>query len=191
MLLAAVYIFPRIINLTELWKSEGIVESLATAFAFGLASLSAFVGLSPVVGAFAAGMAMASSNAILQIKSYIEKLKLIFGPLFFAVIGTYFDLSQVLNVNVLLVLIVVLVAVISKVAGCGLPAAYFLRNRRSGLSVGIGMISRGEVGFIIAGLGLTGGILASQTYNALLIVILVTTIISPIMLRRSLVSEEK
>ena len=191
MLVASVYLLPRVVDPILRWKSEGTVEALAIALTFGLASLAAFLGLSPIVGAFAAGMALAGSKAVAKIRDFTGKLKMLFGPLFFAVIGTYFDVTHVLSVNFVIVFVILVVAVLGKILGCGLPAALFLRDRRKGWRVGIGMISRGEVGFIVAGLGLTAGILFEEAYSALIIVILATTIISPVMLRRSFVKQER
>ena len=187
MLIVAVIILPRLFKITAkaLPHAEGAIEALATTSCFGLAVLSATFGLSPIVGAFAAGMALAGSHAITEIKEYIEKLKIIFGPLFFAVIGTYFDLGQLLNINVLLVIVVLIVAVLSKILGCGLPGTYFTRSRTKGLRIGLGMVSRGEVGFIVAGLGLASGVVEQDVYSAIILVIFGTTVLSPILLRRA------
>ncbi|MAG11267.1 MAG: sodium:proton exchanger [Parcubacteria group bacterium] len=185
MLVAAVFILPRVVKVTTLWKSEGVVEPLATALAFGLAALAAIVGLSPIVGAFAAGMALAGSHAIHQIREYIDKLKLIFGPLFFAVVGSLFDLREVLSVDFGVVILITTLAIVSKLIGAGLPAMKLLKDRQKGYRVGLGMISRGEVGFIIAGLALANNIFDQGTYSAVLLAVMITTIVSPIWLRRA------
>ncbi len=61
--------------------------------------------------------------------------------------------------------VIVIVAVTTKLFGCGLPAMYFLKSKQKGMRVGIGMISRGEVGLIVAGVGITAGILTSEVYS--------------------------
>jgi len=187
MLVVAVTILPRVFDITAwaLPSAEGTMEVLATTSCFGLAVLSATFGLSPIVGAFAAGIAIAGTHAILQVKEYIGKIKIIFGPLFFAVIGTYFDLGQIFNINALLVIVVLIVALLSKIIGCGLPGMFFTKSRSEGLRIGLGMISRGEVGFIVAGVGLASGVLGQDIYSAIILVIFGTTIISPILLRRA------
>lgn len=171
--------------MTTYWRAGGTVEAVATASAFGLAAMAVVVGLSPVVGAFAAGMALAGSHVIRQIHEFVDKLKLIFGPLFFALIGTYLDVRQVFDIDILVILLAVAVAVVSKIAGCGLPTALFLKSRQKGLRVGIGMVSRGEVGFVILGIGLTNAIIEQSLYSGMLVVVMATTIISPTLLRRS------
>ncbi len=185
LLIGAVFVLPRFLNITSLWKSEGTAEAAATASCFGFAGLAAALGLSPIVGAFAAGMAIASSKAIGRIKEYIEKLKFIFAPLFFAVIGTYLNFGSARNINFVVFSAVLTVAVVSKVVGCGLPAALFLRDPDRGLRVGIGMVSRGEVGFIIAGIGVATGVLSGDAYAALLTVIIAADILTPFLLRRA------
>ena len=117
-----------------------------TASFFGAAGIAAFVGLSPIVGAFAVGMAVAGTRLIRQVDEYAEKLLIIFGPLFFAIIGAQVDLRGV-NLDVLYLSgIVIVIAVVTKIVGCGLPSLIFLKDKNKALRVGIGMVSRGEVG---------------------------------------------
>ncbi len=184
LLLGAVFILPRFINITKLSKTDGITEAAATAGCFGLSAIAAAFGLSPIVGAFAAGMATAGSSFISRVKEYVEKLRLIFGPIFFAYIGMQLDISQIQSMSIPLFLALLLIAVASKIIGCGLPAIAFLRDADRGLRVGVGMVSRGEVGFIVAGIGLTTGILEQNSYAALLTVIMATTFITPLLLRQ-------
>ncbi len=185
LLISAVYLFPRMVNVIKPWSTSGTLEALSTGLCFGTAAIAFAFGLSPIVGAYAAGMALAGSRAIREVKLYIEKLKLIFGPLFFAVLGSYLNPASMLEVNVLFVVVILLVAIVSKVVGCGLPAMLFLKDKTKGYRVGLGMASRGEVGFIIIGLALTNNLFTPSMYSTMLLIILLTTIFSPIMLRRS------
>ena len=131
--------------------------------------IAAFVVLSPIVGAFAVGMAVASTRLIKQVDEYAEKLLIIFGPLFFAIIGGQVDPRGV-NLSVLYLSgIVVAVAVVTKVVGCGLPSIIFLKDKTKVFRVGIGMVSRGEVGLIVAGVGVSTGALTSDTYTTVII----------------------
>jgi Kef-type K+ transport system membrane component KefB len=84
----------------------------------------------------------------------------------------------------LLSAIIIVVAIVSKLVGCGLPALLFLRNKSNAMKVGIGMISRGEVGLIVAGIGVTSGALSSNIYTAIIIMVAVTTLITPVWLKR-------
>ncbi|HEY5620362.1 MAG TPA: cation:proton antiporter, partial [Candidatus Bathyarchaeia archaeon] len=146
LLAASVYLLPRAMDATSKWQTEGTVEAASTASCFGVAAVAYTLGLSPFVGAFSAGMAVANSKAIEKVKDYTEKLLYIFGTLFFAVIGARIDPRAFLNISYFLVVVVLLVAVASKIIGCGIPAAFFLKDPDKGLRVGVGMASRGEVG---------------------------------------------
>jgi Kef-type K+ transport system membrane component KefB len=190
MLIVSVVVIPKIIT-PRIWKAKGSVEGIATAAFFGAAALAGSIGLSPIVGAFAVGMALSTSKVFDKIESYVGKIGLIFAPLFFAIIGAQVDLRAVdLNILILSAVIVV-VAVTTKLFGCGLPAMYFLKSKQKGLRVGIGMISRGEVGLIVAGVGITAGILTSEVYSTIIIMVVVTTIITPIWLKIEYRKEQK
>lgn len=182
------YILPRIINLANRWEGDGNVEATATAACFGLAAVAATIGLSPFVGAFSAGMAVASSKALEKVKDYTKKVLYILGPIFFAVIGALINFAPVVNTHYFLIVLVLAVAVVSKIIGCGIPAALYFKDADKGLRVGVGMASRGEVGIIIAGLGLALGVFPSDIYAALITVVLATTLVGPALLRRAFTS---
>ena len=183
LLIGAVFIVPRILHVERLWKSKGSIEGMVTASFFAAAGIAAFAGLSPIVGAFAIGMAVASTRVIKQIEEYVGKLEIIFAPLFFAIIGAQVDLRGV-NFGVLyLTGIILAVAVGTKLVGCGLPAMLFLKDRAKSMKVGIGMVSRGEVGLIVAGVGVSAGALSADIYTAVIIMVAATTIITPIWLK--------
>jgi len=188
LLAASVYILPRAMDATSRWQTEGTVEAASTASCFGVAAVAYTLGLSPFVGAFSAGMAVANSKAIEKVKDYTEKLLYIFGTLFFAVIGARIDPRAFLNISYFLVVVVLLVAVASKIIGCGIPAAFFLKDPDKGLRVGVGMASRGEVGLVIAGLGISLGVVPADVYTALITVVLATTLLGPIMMRKTFTS---
>jgi len=176
-------IAPRIVGAAERWKAKGTVETFSTATCFGSAIAAAAIGLSPIVGAFAAGMALAGSRVIARIRDYTERLSILFSPIFFAVIGAEFNVNALTMEGIWVILLLTVVAVISKLLGCGIPASILLRNYRRGFRVGVGMISRGEVGLIIAGIGITSGILSQSLYNAIIVMVVSTTIMTPILLK--------
>jgi Kef-type K+ transport system membrane component KefB len=142
------------------------------------------------VGAFSVGMAVASTRIIKRVEEYVDKLEIIFGPLFFGIIGAQVNLTGV-NIDVLILsAIVIIVAIVSKLVGCGLPSVLFLKNKSKAMIVGIGMISRGEVGLIVAGIGVTSGVLSSNIYTTVIIMVAVTTLITPMWLRKAYSKEE-
>jgi Kef-type K+ transport system membrane component KefB len=190
LLIASVILVPRILHIERLWRSEGSMEGVTTAAFFGAAGLAAFVGLSPIVGSFSVGMAVASTRVIKQVEEYVSKLGIIFAPLFFAIIGAHVDLRGV-NIEVLYLSgIIIAIAVVTKLVGCGLPAFIFLKNKGKAMKVGIGMISRGEVGLIVAGVGVSSGALSTDIYTTVIIMVALTTIITPIWLKIAYQKEE-
>jgi Kef-type K+ transport system membrane component KefB len=190
LLVGSILLVPRLLHVQTLWKSKGSIEGIVTASFFGAAGIAAFVGLSPIVGAFSVGMAVASTRLIKQVDEYAEKLLIIFAPLFFAIIGAQVDLRGV-NLNVLYLSgIIIAIAVTTKLVGCGLPSMIFLRDKTKALRVGIGMISRGEVGLIVAGVGISTGALSSDIYTTVIIMVAFTTIITPIWLKKSYMKDK-
>ena len=190
LLIASVLLVPRLLHIERLWRSEGSMEGVTTAAFFGAAGLAAFVGLSPIVGSFSVGMAVASTMVIKQVEEYVSKLGIIFAPLFFAIIGAQVDLRGV-NIEVLYLSgIIIAIAVVTKLVGCGLPAFIFLKNKGKAMKVGIGMVSRGEVGLIVAGVGVSSGALSTDIYTTVIIMVALTTIITPIWLKIAYQKEE-
>jgi Kef-type K+ transport system membrane component KefB len=182
-LIVSVLVIPRVLHTERLWKSKGSLEGIVTAAFFAAAGIAAFMGLSPIVGAFAIGMAVASTRIIHQVQEYVDKLQIIFAPLFFAIIGAQVDLRGV-NLDVLFLAgIIIAIAVVTKLIGCGLPSLLFLKDRQRSMRVGIGMVSRGEVGLIVAGVGVSSGALTNNIYTAVIIMVAATTIITPIWLK--------
>ena len=184
LLIGAVLIVPRILHREKLWRSKGSIEGITTAIFFGIAGVAAYAGLSPIVGAFAAGMAVASTKLIKQVEEYAHKLQFIFAPLFFAIIGAQVDLRGI-NLEVLIIAgIIIAIAILTKLVGCGLPSMLFLKDKTKSMRVGIGMVSRGEVGLIVAGVGVTSGVLSTDVYTSIILMVAVTTIITPIWLKK-------
>lgn len=183
----SVKLIPRLLIWVSRLEEKGthLIEIVAILICFGYAALSGVLGLSPLVGAFIAGMAIADYQGFEVVKTFIEKIEIIFVPLFFIVMGGSLDPRSLLTGDFVLILVLSLVAIASKFIGCGLPAMYFLRDKEKGVRVGIGMMSRGEIGLVIASLGITYSIISNEMYAALIAVIFITSLIPPFLLRRS------
>ena len=190
LLIGAVVIIPKILHTERLWKARGSIEGIVTASFFGASAIAAAVGLSPIVGAFSVGMAVASTKIIKRVEEYVDKLEIIFAPLFFAIIGAQVNLTGI-NLDVLfLSAVVIAVAIFSKLIGCGLPTMIFVRDKSQAIKVGIGMISRGEVGLIVAGIGVSSGVLSSNVYTTVIIMVAITTLITPVWLKKAYSKEQ-
>lgn len=190
MAIAAIFLVPRMVN-SRLWKASGSIEGIVTAAFFGTAGLAAWIGLSPILGAFVVGMALSTTKAFDRIEHYIGKLGLIFAPLFFAIIGAQVDFRGINPEIMIIGAVIIGVAIVTKLVGCGLPAFLFLRNKAQSKRVGIAMISRGEVGLIVAGVGLSSGVLTSNVYTTIVIMVAVTSLITPIWLKMEYRKEPK
>ena len=103
--------------------------------------------------------------------------------MFFAIIGAQVNLTG--GKLYVLFLTSIAVAISTKLVVCGLPAVIFLKNGSKAMRVGIDMISRGEVGLFVAGMGVTSGALSSNIYTTVIIMVTVTTMITPIRLRKA------
>lgn len=182
MAIAAIFIVPRVVG-SRLWKAGGAIEGVVTAAFFGAAGVAASIGLSPILGSFVVGMALASTKVFERVEHYISKLGLIFAPLFFAIIGAQVDFRGINGEILIIAAVIIGVAVATKLIGCGLPAWPFLKNKAQSKRVGIAMISRGEVGLIVAGVGLSSGVLTSNVYTTIVIMVAITTIITPVWLK--------
>ena len=195
-LLGSVFLLPKIVHgvaqmSPKTLEARATKQGVALGSAFGLAAIAASVGLNPIVGAFAAGMGLAGSKLARQVREFVDELKVIVAPLFFAVIGAHVDISQISSINWVLFLVILAIAIFSKVGGCGIPAAIILKSRKSGMRIGYGMIPRGEVAFIIAGIGFAFEVISDEIYSTIVFVILATILIAPILVRNSFKSNKK
>jgi Kef-type K+ transport system membrane component KefB len=163
-------------------KCDGAQEASIIAMCFGFAYMAGIAGLAPILGAFAAGMSVAETKILPTIQDVTEKINFLMAPLFFVVIGTYVDLTG-LNVNSLIFAsALIALAMLGKIIGCSIPILLLNKNKNEAIIVGLGMMSRGEVGLIIAGIGATSGVFSSEVFSAVVLMVVVTTVVTPIAL---------
>jgi Kef-type K+ transport system membrane component KefB len=157
----------------------------AIMFAFFYALAAEAVGLSAIVGSFLAGASFAgvklTSGQIF--KEGAQYLQIIFASIFFVSLGVIMDLHVVTPGLLWFVLALTAVAILTKIFGCGLPALIQRMSLRDSIIVGVGMAPRGEVAMIVALIGLSQNLINQDTYSALILMSLLTTIILPIILR--------
>ncbi|HVV35122.1 MAG TPA: cation:proton antiporter [Acidimicrobiales bacterium] len=164
-------------------RSPGTLVAIVFAFTLTFAKLAQGAGLAPIVGAFVAGVALSRSNNVERIRRELTPVGHLFIPVFFLQIGIDADLKAMAKPSVIgLALALLAVAAIGKL----LAAVGAFGSPGDKLLIGIGMLPRGEVGLIFAGIGLRNGILSDDLYAALLIVVLATTLITPSMLKARL-----
>lgn len=150
---------------------------LALSLLFGLAFLAISIGIAAIVGSFLAGLAFADSAESRE-RDLAQGVSELLVPFFLAGIGLRVDLSAFANRSTAaLAVLLVVIAVLSKFIGCGLGALGL--GRSDALRVGVGMIPRGEVGMIIAQLGLGFGVLSRSSYGVVVFMSVATTILAP------------
>ena len=155
----------------------------AVILCLGIAALAAKIGLAAVIGAFLAGMIVAETKEQHPIEDEIAPLYAFFPPFFFASIGLELDLGVLLEGPTLLAVAgLSALAVVSKLVGTW-PGARRLGGREAKI-VALGMVPRGEVGIIVAGIGAVSGVVDEQLFAAIVGMSIVTTLIVPPFLRR-------
>ncbi|MEX2252661.1 MAG: cation:proton antiporter [Thermoleophilaceae bacterium] len=155
----------------------------AVLLCLGLAALAAEIGLAAIVGAFIAGMIVAEAKEHTAIEREIAPLYAFFPPFFFAFVGLQVDLGELADVDTLLTLAaVVALAVATKAAGAWLGARSLDRGDRA--MVAVGMVPRGEVGIIVAGIGSAAGVIGDELFAVIVGMSVLTTLLAPPLLRR-------
>lgn len=149
---------------------------LFLALCFAVAFISAEVGLSTIIGAFAVGVSLSGMKKIGAVLKKGHALYLFFVPIFFVSIGMLIDVS-VFTSNIIPSLIVTVLAIVGKVGGCGVAALVTGSSRKDALRIGVGMSPRGEMGLIIAGIGLASGFIGDDIFTISVVSVVLTTII--------------
>jgi Kef-type K+ transport system membrane component KefB len=182
-------------NSTWLEKPRSVYSPLliVLALCLGLAYVSTLFGLAAIIGAFLAGMIASETRQQHTLEQQIQPLLALLTPFFFVLTGSKIDLHQLANMDALIALgVVTVIAIISKLLG-GFLGALSL-GRAGAAIVGFGMVPRGEVGVVIASLGLAAGVFNDQMYAIIVAMSLLTAMITPPILAwllRRTVSEAK
>lgn len=157
--------------------------------AFSFCLLMSFVaeryfGISDITGAFLAGLIISNSERTGYISNRFETLSyMLLSPIFFASIGIKVELVSMTFGIFVFSMVLLIVAVITKIVGCGFGAKLCKYTNKEALQIGTGMVSRGEVALIIASKGKVLGLISSAFFAPIVIVVVVTTIITPILLK--------
>jgi len=165
------------------FKRSGTMPIMAIIVGFMIAYLVTLVELHPVVGAYVAGLMFAATEEREEIVEHTRPIMLFLAPFFFCYLGMQVDM-RLLWASAVIAVILIVAAVVGKVIGCYIPAKFAGKmSHTEGLIVGIGMVPRGEVGLIIAGAGLLSGAIGRELFGAAVAVSVVTTLITPTMLK--------
>lgn len=190
-----VYLAPRALQLASRLRASGVLLAAALAFMFLLSWSANAIGLAPIVGAFAAGLILEDvhyqdfvDRGEHGLEELVHPISSFLVPVFFVVMGVRTDIRAFLDPSVLLLAgLLAAVGVVGKVAA-GWAS---IRPGLDRLTIGLGMIPRGEVGLIFAGIGKElriGGhpVISESVFSALVVVIIVTTLVTPPLLTQRL-----
>lgn len=159
----------------------------AFAFCLLLSYISeTYFGVADITGAFIAGLTLSPLSKKYYIEDKLDTVSYaLLSPIFFASIGLKLVLPKMTPMIILFAVVLTIVAVLSKVVGCGLGCKLFNYSNSESLQVGFGMVSRGEVALIVANKGFSAGLINTTVLAPILIVVIATTILSPILLKLS------
>ncbi|MDX2031574.1 MAG: cation:proton antiporter [Blastocatellia bacterium] len=156
----------------------------------GLALVASYIGVAAIIGAFLAGMALSESAEKTDMPHQAEAVTEFLLPFFLANIGMQLKLDSFLNRStIVLAVLITFLAVIAKLIGCG--AAAWSMGRKKAAQVGMGMVPRGEVGIVVAQIGLGLHVISDAVYGVVLFMAIATTLIAPPFLARLFKDEKR
>ena len=168
----------------EIERHRRRVPVFALAFCLALAFLAEVFGIADITGAYLAGIILCRLPERFYIYNKIEILSyMLITPVFFASIGLNVNIHGMTQTLIIFTIILCVIAVISKIAGCGFGALLCKYTKRESVQIGAGMVCRGEVALIVAQKGISVGLLSEVFFAPVVIMVLVTTLLSPIILK--------
>ncbi|RMF87173.1 MAG: cation:proton antiporter [Nitrospinota bacterium] len=181
-LTAAVILLSRYIErFLNAFVSKGATLALALALCFVAAATAELFGLAMIIGAYAMGLGLSEREIAHRLEKALAPIYAFMVPVFFAVMGMLVNFHAMQGA-LMFGLVLSFLGVISKIFGCGLPALAVGFNRVGGFRIGIGMLPRGEVALIVAGVGLSASVINSAEFGVAIMMTLITTLIAPIVL---------
>ena len=182
-ILISKWIVPKFIQILSRFKITKAVLSAGLIICFGFAYFAESVGIAGIIGTFFAGLAIAQTKYGHKIEKQVQPIAYgVFMPFFFVSIGLSVSFEGIGD-QVGFMIIFSMIAILSKFIGSGIGARLTGFNLRSSMGIGAGMVSRGEVALILAAMGLDSGLLPINYYTSMIIVIIVTTLVTPPLLK--------
>jgi len=204
-IVAGHFLMPRVLRGAGRLETRGVLLTLAISFCLFLAWAAAKVELAPIVGAFAAGLILdevhyrpAGGRTARDLNDLLQPVSTVLVPIFFVLMGLKVDLRLFARLDILGFAAVLTIAAIIGKQVCGLAVVERGIDR---LTVGLGMIPRGEVGLIFAGIGATlmlpnvagvsEPVIGPATFGAVVIMVIITTLVTPLSLKWSLARKKR
>src|SRR5690554_1603367 len=165
------------------FKNIGTISALALGLALLFSGIFERAGLAMIIGAYVMGLTLSRTDLANVIENTLHPVHEFFVPVFFVVMGMLVNIKEVISPTVLTFgLVFTVSAVAAKVIGCGIPTFGLKFNLLGAFRIGVGMVPRGEVALIVAGIGLSSGFLDQQLFGAAILMTLITTIVAPLIL---------
>lgn len=155
--------------------------AIAAAICFLIAAIAEMFGLATIIGAYLAGILLSVTPLGKELEEKLAGASHLVVPVFFAIMGTLVDFRAMASA-IVFGLVITAFAIIGKVVGCGIPAFFSGFNFMGSSRIGIGMLPRGEVALIVAGIGLSAGLISNEVFGVSIMMTVVTTLLAPIIL---------
>lgn len=182
----------KISSFLKIFKSVNNFSLIAVSFCFLLSGFFEREGLSMIIGAYVMGMTLSKTDLTFVIQEELHSIYSFLVPIFFTVMGMMVNLKLLFSPDIIVFsLIFTVLAILSKVIGCSLPAFFTNFNFIGSLRIGLGMVPRGEVALITAGIGLSLGIIDPKMFGVCIMMTLITTLLSPPILNLVINSPKK
>jgi Kef-type K+ transport system membrane component KefB len=163
-------------------RARNAAFTLSVLLCLGLSLASVYIGMAAIIGAFLAGLALADHSEQYRLQENAHPIMEFLAPFFFVLLGAQVDLKSLSQPGLAgIIAVVCVLAILSKLIGCGLGALSL--GYRDALRVGVGMVPRGEVGLIVASVGLRLHTISDAIYTVVLAMSVITTVFAPPVLR--------
>ncbi|MFW5689707.1 MAG: cation:proton antiporter, partial [Spirochaetota bacterium] len=169
---------PRLTRGLKRSRSLELVATISFGLALLIAGLSELAGLAMIIGAYVTGLALSQTDVAHEIRERINGVYRFLAPVFFAVMGMMVNFAALGSV-VGFGLLFAVAAIVAKLVGCGIPALAAGFNARGAFRIGAGMLPRGEVTLIVAGIGLAAGAIGEDLFGVSVMTLLVASVVAP------------
>lgn len=183
-ILAIVYLPPYLNKLTKAIKPGRELLTFSLASGLLAAFIAEKIGIAAITGAYICGLVLSATSHKVYIEKNVKAISSGFLSLvFFASVGIEANIKGLNSEVLLITLVMFIVAVVGKIIGCGGAARFLKMTKSEAVQIGIGMVSRGEVAIITANIGLQNHIISEEIFLPTIIVVILTTIITPVFLK--------
>lgn len=172
------------------FKNKITIAIMSFAMALFLAGIFERSGLAMIIGAYIVGLSFSKTEISYVIRNNLESIRQFFVPIFFCTMGMLVNIKEIMVPNIIMLgIIYVIVSMLSKFIGCGIPAWFLNFNARGAAAIGVGMIPRAEVALIVAGIGLTSGLVTHDIFSIAVLMAFITTMLTPPLLQKLIITD--